>query len=288
MNSVTVSAPAKINLTLDITGRRQDGYHNLCTIMQSISLADSVFIEANESGKIAFECRANKIPEGIPNGKENIAYRAAEAFLDYSGVSCGGLYIKVDKRIPSQAGLGGGSADCAAVLAGLNKLLGTGYSQERLCEIGVRLGADVPFCIVGGTKLCRGIGEDISPAPPLEDCFIVVGKGGSGISTKKAYEKIDSLNPSERQNSELYDGSLSSLAKAGGNIFERVTDNSDVSEIKRINAECGAAYSAMSGSGSAVFGLYRRRTNAEKCLSMLKEKSFFAEICTPLPYGAKP
>ncbi|MDE6747360.1 MAG: hypothetical protein K2J72_12115, partial [Oscillospiraceae bacterium] len=134
----------------------------------------------------------------------------------------------------------------------------------------------------------RGIGEDISLAPSLEDCFIVIGKGSSGISTREAYEKIDSLNFSERLNSELYDGSLSSLAKAGGNIFERVTDNSDVSEIKRINAECGVAYSAMSGSGSAVFGLYHERSDAEKCLSMLRKKGFFAEICTPLPYGAKP
>lgn len=287
MNKIIMTAPAKINLTLDVTGRRQDGYHDLCTVMQSISLCDTLKISANSSGLITVDCTDKSIPCG-DTAEKNIAYKAAAAFYSYAGISDTGVHISIEKHISSEAGLGGGSSDGAAVIVGMNKLYGTSLSDKQLCEIGLRVGADVPFCIVGGTKLCRGIGEDISPAPPLEDCFIVIGKGGSGISTKKAYEKIDSLSPSERLNSGLYDGSLSSLAKAGGNIFEMVTDNDDVSEIKRINAECGAAYSAMSGSGSAVFGLYRERADAEKCLYMLREKGFFAEICTPLPYGAKP
>lgn len=283
MDSITIFAPAKINLTLDVAGMRSDGYHTIVTVMQSISLSDTVFIEQNDSGKLLFECRA----DGIPDGKENIAYKAAEAFLNYSNVSCGGLYISVHKHIPFQAGLGGGSADCAAVLVGLNKLLGTDYSKNKLCEIGVKLGSDVPFCITGGTKLCRGIGEDISPAPPLEDCFIVIGKGSSGISTKKAYEKIDLLDNYNVSDPSLYDGTLSSLGKAGGNIFERVTESNDVSEIKCIFTECGAEYSAMSGSGSAVFGLFVNRKDAEKCFLQLKKRDFFAEICKPLPHGAK-
>lgn len=283
MDSITIFAPAKINLTLDVAGRRSDGYHTIVTVMQSISLSDTVFIEQNDSGKLLFECRA----DGIPDGKENIAYKAAEAFLNYSNVSCGGLYISVHKHIPFQAGLGGGSADCAAVLVGLNKLLGTDYSKNKLCEIGVKLGADVPFCITGGTKLCRGIGEDISPAPPLENCFIVIGKGSSGISTKKAYEKIDLLDNYNVSDPSLYDGTLSSLGKAGGNIFERVTESNDVSEIKSIFTECGAEYSAMSGSGSAVFGLFVNRKDAEKCFLQLKKRDFFAEICKSLPHGAK-
>ncbi|MDE7304261.1 MAG: 4-(cytidine 5'-diphospho)-2-C-methyl-D-erythritol kinase [Oscillospiraceae bacterium] len=287
MNSITVPAYAKINLTLDVTGKRQDGYHTLDSIMQSISLCDTVEISANNSGLITVDCTDKSVPCG-ETAERNIAYKAAAAFYSYVGISDIGIHISIEKHIPSEAGLGGGSSDGAAVIVGMNKLYGTNLSDKQLCEIGIRVGADVPFCIIGGTKLCCGIGEDISPSPPLEDCFIVIGKGSSGISTKKAYEKIDSLTSSERLNSKLYDGSLSSLAKAGGNIFERVTDNSDVSEIKRINAECGSAYSAMSGSGSAVFGLYRKRTDAEKCISLLREKSFFAEICTPLPYGAKP
>ena len=286
MSSITVPAYAKINLTLDITGKRSDGYHTLDSVMQSISLCDTVEIYANNSGLITVDCTDKSIPCG-DTAEKNIACKAAAAFYSCARISDIGIHISIEKHIPSEAGLGGGSSDGAAVIVGMNKLYGTNFSDRQLCDIGLKVGADVPFCIIGGTKLCRGIGEDISPVPPLEDCFIVIGKGSSGISTKKAYEKIDSLPPSERLNSGLYDGSLASLAKSGGNIFEKVTDNRDVSEIKRINAECGAAYSAMSGSGSAVFGLYRRRADAEKCLSLLREKGFFAEICTPLPYSAK-
>lgn len=286
MEKIIMTAPAKINLTLNVTGKRPDGYHNLCTIMQSISLCDTVEISANKSRLITVECTDKTIPCG-DMAEKNIAFKAAKAFYDYTNISDIGLHIKIEKRIPSEAGLGGGSADCAAVLVGLNSLLGTGYSTEKLCEIGVRLGADVPFCIAGGTKLCRRIGEDISPAPPLEDCFIVIGKGSSGISTKKAYEKIDRLNNYNVSDPSLYDGTLSSLGKTGGNIFEKVTENSDVSEIKRICTELGAEYSAMSGSGSAVFGLFTNRQDAEKCFLHLKERNFFAEVCKPLPHGAK-
>lgn len=286
MKKIIMTAPAKINLTLDVTGKRSDGYHTLDSVMQSISLCDTVEISANSSGLITVDCTDKSVPCG-DTAEKNISYKAAAAFYSYTEISDIGIHISIEKHIPLEAGLGGGSSDGAAVIVGMNKLYGTNLSDKQLCEIGLNVGADVPFCIVGGTKLCRGIGEDISPAPPLKDCFIVIGKGSSGISTREAYEKIDSLNRPERLNSGLYDGSLSSLAKAGGNIFERVTDNSDVSEIKRINAECGAAYTAMSGSGSAVFGLYRGRADAEKSLSLLREKGFFAEICTPLPYGAK-
>lgn len=283
MDSITVTAPAKINLMLDITGRRPDGYHTLNTIMQSISLADTVFIEQNDSGKLFFECRA----DGIPDGKENIAYRAAEAFLNYSNVSCGGLYISVHKHIPFQAGLGGGSADCAAVLAGLNKLLDTGYSEKELCEIGIKLGADVPFCISGGTKICKGIGEIMSPAPPLEECFIVIGKGSKGISTKKAFEAIDVLeNSVQKDITDKYDGTVASIKLIGRNILEKVSDCSDVFAVKETLLQHGAEYSAMSGSGSAVFGLFRQKETAESTCKALKLNSFWAEVCIPVRCGA--
>ena len=286
MDSITITAPAKINLMLDVTGRRSDGYHTLLTIMQSISLSDTVFIELNDSGKLFFECRT----DGIPNGRENIAYKAAEAFLDYSGVSCGGLYICVHKNIPFQAGLGGGSADCAAVLIGLNKLLGTGYSEEKLCEIGVKLGADVPFCLVGGTKLCQGIGEEISYVPPLESCFIVIAKGTGGISTKEAYQRIDNLEARNALDISMYDGSISSIKKIGRNIFEEVTESDDVFKIKQICTDFGADYTAMSGSGAAVFGLFgmsRPKNAAHDCANRLRAEGFFADVCIPLSYGAK-
>lgn len=284
MNSITVPAYAKINLTLDITGRRQDGFHTLSTIMQSISLADTVFIELNGSGKIIFECRA----DGIPDGKENIAYKAAEAFLCYSGVSCGGLYIKIEKAIPSQAGLGGGSADCAAVLVGLNKLLGTGYSKDELCKIGVTLGADVPFCIVGGTKICRGIGEIITDAPALESCYIAIAKGEDGISTKAAYTEIDSQQLFGGDDTpEKFDGTIGSLKKIGRNVFEATNgcrSVPDIQVIKDIFYEYGAEYSAMSGSGSAVFGIFTESSAAKKACYELNRHGYFGNAYTPISF----
>lgn len=283
MNSVTVSAPAKINLMLDVTGRRSDGYHTLLTVMQSVSLSDTVFIQTTADGKIAVDCKGVE----LDSFSDNIAYKAAKAFYEYAKTRCDGLFIKIDKRIPLQAGLGGGSADCAAVLTGLNKLLGTGYSEEKLCEIGVKLGADVPFCIVGGTKICRGIGEIMSPAPALEDCFIVIGKGGRGISTKEAYRKIDSLAVRNAADISPYDGSVSSVKKIGGNIFEAVADCADVLTVKETLLQYGAECAAMSGSGSAVFGLFADKQNAEKCCKALELDSFFSCLCKPVSKGAR-
>ncbi|MDE7278641.1 MAG: 4-(cytidine 5'-diphospho)-2-C-methyl-D-erythritol kinase, partial [Oscillospiraceae bacterium] len=283
---IIMTAPAKINLTLNVTGKRPDGYHDLCTIMQSISLCDTVEISANSSGFITVDCTDKSIPCGEA-AKKNIAYKAAAAFYGCTEISRTGVHIKIEKHIPSEAGLGGGSSDGAAVIIGMNKLYGTNLSESKLCGIGLNVGADVPFCIAGGTKLCYGIGECISPAPPLEDCFIVIGKGSNGISTKEAYEKIDRLDNYDVSDSALYDGTLSSLGKTGGNIFEKVTENSDVSEIKKICREYGAVYYAMSGSGSAVFGLFNSRWDAEKCFLHLKERDFFAKIRKPLTHGAK-
>lgn len=282
MNGVTVSAPAKINLMLDVTGKRPDGYHTLLTVMQSISLADTVYITPNGSGRITVECDT----DGVPCGSENIAYRAAQAFYSYAQKQCTGLHIKIVKQIPLQAGLGGGSADCAAVLTGLNRLLGTGYSEDTLCEIGVSLGADVPFCIVGGTKICRGIGEIMSPASALEDCFIVIAKGADGISTKEAYRKIDSLSVRSAADISLYDGTVRSVKSIGGNIFEDVADCADVSAVKEILLQHGAEYTAMSGSGSAVFGLFADKQSAEKCCKALKLDAFFSCVCKPAREGA--
>lgn len=283
MDRITVSAPAKINLMLDVTGRRSDGYHTLNTIMQSISLADMVELSINNSGVITLKC---DVPS-VPSSRKNIACRAAEAFYEYAKIPCSGLHIKIVKHIPLQAGLGGGSADCAAVLAGLNKLLDTGYSEKELCEIGVKLGADVPFCISGGTKICKGIGEIKSSAPPLEDCFIVIGKGSKGISTKKAFEAIDALeNSVQKDITDKYDGTIASVKLIGRNIFEDVSDCSDVFTVKEILLQHGAEYSAMSGSGSAVFGLFIQKEIAENACKVLKLNRFFAEICVPVKCGA--
>ncbi|MDE5740936.1 MAG: 4-(cytidine 5'-diphospho)-2-C-methyl-D-erythritol kinase [Oscillospiraceae bacterium] len=283
MKKITLNAPAKINLMLDVTGRRSDGYHTINTVMQSVSLADTVELIVNNSGEISAEC---DVPS-VPCGKENIACRAAEAFYEYAKVPFTGLHIKIVKRIPLQAGLGGGSADGAAVLVGLNKMYDEPCKVERLCNIGVKIGADVPFCIVGGTKICRGIGEIMSPAPPLEECFIVIGKGGKGISTKKAFEAIDALKNSVHNDiTDKYDGTVASVKLIGRNIFEEVSDCSEVLSVKEILLQQGAEYAAMSGSGSAVFGLFRQKKIVEKTCKVLQLNSFFAEVCVPIRQGS--
>lgn len=283
MNTVTVNAPAKINLMLDVTGKRDDGYHTLLTIMQSISLADTVSLTPNNSGKITIQCNDSMIPLGM----DNIACKAAELFYRHTVISPTGLDIRIDKQIPSQAGLGGGSADAAAVLVGMNKLYNTELPEDELCRIGVQLGADVPFCIVGGTKICRGIGELMTDALPLEKCFIVIGKGAEGISTKEAYNKIDAkcLFCSE-DDSDIYDGSISSVKAVGRNAFEEAAVCPDVKKIKEIFYVSGAEYSAMSGSGSAVFGIFKERSYAETACMEIDRMSFFSGIYTPLAGGA--
>lgn len=280
MNKVIVNAPAKINLMLDVTGKRKDGYHTLITVMQSISLSDRIEIHKTNSKGIILECD----DPNILCDSRNIAFKAADRFFSHTE-TYGGIHIKIQKNIPSQAGLGGGSADGAAVLVGLNQLYDTNLSIEELCRIGVEIGADVPFCIAGGTKLCRGIGEIMSDVTPLEDCFIVIGKGFSGISTKEAFEKIDKSGFGSNEFSDCYNGSLTSVSEIGSNIFESVTENSDVSEIKNQLMISGAVYSAMSGSGSAVFGLFNNQTDAEKSMNLLKSKGFFSALCSPEPYG---
>ena len=179
MKRLTVPAPAKLNLSLDIVGVREDGYHLLRMIMQTIDLCDQIVLE--RADEISLTCN---LPE-LPCDERNLAVRAAHAFFERTGLP-GGVRMTLDKNIPHGAGMGGGSADAAAVLKGLNELCGTDLSQQELCEIGLRLGADVPFCIVGGTQLAEGVGERLTPLPPLPDCFLLVAKPEQGVSTPEA------------------------------------------------------------------------------------------------------
>ncbi len=282
MDRIIITAPAKINLTLDVAGKRSDGYHDLVTIMQSISLSDTISIERSNLEKITIKCAR----EDVPKGRKNLAYRAAEAFLEKYGNIFEGLTISISKEIPVQAGLGGGSADAAAVLCGLNRLFETNYSLEELCRIGASIGSDVPFCIVGGTQLCRGIGDVMSAAPPLEDCFIVIGKGNDGISTDEAYAKLDSMGIAESPFPSSYNGTIRSLAAVGMNVFEKVSTTESAAEIKELLNSCGAGYSAMTGSGSAVYGLFTDKPTAELTSRTIRDKGYFSTVCFPATEGA--
>ncbi len=276
MNRLDVKANAKINLTLNITGKLPNGYHSISSIMQSVSLCDRVTVERTESGGIEVTCDN----QNIPSGGKNIAYKAAERFSEYADIACMNVKIHIEKHIPSEAGLGGGSSDAAAVIRCLNELYGCGYSERRLCEIGSAVGADVPFCIIGGTALCEGIGEEITPLPMLEEDYVLIAKGKLGVSTPEAYARLDKteLSPKNWDKND-FSGSADNWASLCTNDFEKVSDNHEITDIKGTMENCGAIVSQMSGSGSAVFGIFQTENEAVKCREMLADKGYFAEIC---------
>lgn len=277
MDKLTAKANAKINLTLDITGRLPNGYHSIKSIMQSVSLHDVVSVERTNIGDIEVIC-SNKI---ISSGEQNIAFKAAREFFEYADIACPSVKISIEKHIPSEAGLGGGSADAAAVILCLNKIFGCGFSHERLCVIGAKVGADVPFCITGGTALCEGIGEVITPLSPLSCGCVLIAKGKLGISTKAAYAELDKTDiPHKKWNISDFSCDFESWARLCSNDFEAVSGNSEIAAIKSEMKTCGAFFSQMSGSGSAVFGLFGERKSAESCREKLISSGFFAEICS--------
>ncbi|HNX65048.1 MAG TPA: 4-(cytidine 5'-diphospho)-2-C-methyl-D-erythritol kinase [Oscillospiraceae bacterium] len=287
-STVTVRTPAKINLTLDIVGKRTDGYHFMKTVMQSISIYDTVTLEQNTTGGITVFCNS----DNVPSDETNTAYKAAKAFFEYAEIKNSGLEIIIDKKIPVQAGLAGGSADAAGVIVGLNELYNAELSVSELCEIGVKVGADVPFCIVGGTALAEGIGELLTTLPDLSDCFIVVAKGEKGISTAEAFEKIDSrviLNHPDCDGmiAAVASGHIPEIAPLCFNVFENVTSLSDIEEIKEVMKQNHALCAVMSGSGSSVFGIFEKKRYANACEDELSRIVDFVQICTPVSEGTQ-
>lgn len=281
-----VLAPAKINLALHITGKRPDGFHTLKTVMQSVSLCDIVIVEkTGRENIIDISCT----DKNIPTDGRNIVFKAAEAFFNRANIPDRGIRIHIEKHIPSEAGLGGGSSDGAAVFAALNKLYGEPLTEEELCSLSAGTGADIPFCIKGGTILCEGIGEIFTPVKPLPDCYIVIGKGEKGISTKEAYDAIDRLPESRNSGFDVssFEGSIEEIAKSCFNVFEQVSGNDEINLIKKVMLAHGALCSVMSGSGSAVFGIFTDAAKAEKCCLELDGKGFFSAMCRPVGHGAK-
>ncbi|NMA79705.1 MAG: 4-(cytidine 5'-diphospho)-2-C-methyl-D-erythritol kinase [Clostridiales bacterium] len=289
--NISINAYAKLNLSLDIVGIREDNYHLLRTVMQSISIYDTLKINRCVGDKITLSSDDDTL---ILN-EENSAYKAAKTFLEAVGIADRGISIYLEKRIPSQAGLGGASADAAAVLIGLNWLYGAGLSTSELCDIGVEIGADVPFCIVGGTQLCEGIGEIITPVTKLADCYIVVAKPAGGISTPKAYAEFDRIygDPDVNAKTQEYTddvmlalttNSLSQVGSAIGNVFEQLAEVDEVASIKEVMLSMGAVGASMSGSGTAVYGLFNiaEYESAMKCMEYLRSQYPFSVICRPI------
>lgn len=285
MKRLTVQAPAKINLTLDITGRREDGYHLLDSVFQTVSIYDILTLELTDGEKITL---SSSNPY-LPCNPKNIAYKAADAFFSATGKRYQ-LHIHIEKHIPSQAGLGGGSADGAAVLFALNRMTDAKLPLDRLCAIGARIGADVPFFLLGGTARVQGIGEILLPLRPLPELNLVIAKGKMGVSTPEAYQKLDSLPNQQKRHtkaacSAIADQNIGNLIPHCSNHFEAAISLPEIDTIRTVMRQSGAKCAVMSGSGAAVYGICPSRSAAQYCCNRLHTVIPYAVTCKTIPEG---
>lgn len=283
---IKVLAPAKINLTLDVTGKRPDGYHNIESVMQAVDLYDEVTLTDNNSSEITVSCNY----DGVPCDESNICYKAAKRFFDYTKMDVKGVHIDINKKIPTQAGLAGGSSDGAAVIMGLNAMFNAMLNQQEMHEIAEKIGADVPFCLIGGTKLCTGIGTTIKKIPVFRCENIVIAKPNTvSVSTADAYRKVDALNPHPSYTNEmvksLYSRDIFRITTTIFNDFELALQIPEVVELKSKMLKLKARGVGMSGSGSAVFAVFTSTRRAKKCFEKLKEEYCEVFLCKPIKDG---
>lgn len=265
---VITKSYAKINLTLDVKGKRKDGYHELESVMQTISLFDLLILDKHDEIKVKTNLRF------LPNNEKNIAFKAADMFFKASGIK-GGARILIHKNIPVGAGLAGGSTNGAAVLTGLNRLYGNPLSMKKLFELGARLGADVPFCMMGGTALAQGIGEKLTPLASAAGINILVVKPKIGVSTQDIFKAYDNANIPERPDNQamikaIEDKNIKGICDNVLNVLEFVSAKRYPiikGIISTMNAN-GALCSAMTGSGSAVFGIFSNAAKADNCAKL--------------------
>lgn len=273
-NILIKKTPAKINLTLDMTGKLENGYHTLSMIMQSIDVCDELSFEKTADETILFSMNKD-LPDKIP-AEKNLVYKAAKLMKDTFKID-GGFKIHLTKNIPAAAGLAGGSSDCAATLIGINELCGLGLDIEKLCEIGVKLGADVPFCIRKGTMLAEGIGEILTPLAPLTGIPVLLIKPNISISTPYVYKhlKLNELDyhpDNKAVISYIKDNNIKKIAASLSNVLETVTipENPIIAELKHYLTENGAIGSLMSGSGPTTFGIFENMETAKKAYEKAK------------------
>ena len=274
---------AKINLTLDVLGKREDGYHDLKSVMQTISLRDDIEIDIGTGGPWRLVCSDKQIPEN----ESNLAWKAARVFFDRIMKDPDGIEIRITKRIPKEAGLGGGSADAAAVLRALNKHYDIPMSIGALAELGALVGSDVPFCVVGGTAMVEGRGERLRKLPNMPDCVFVICKPDFSVSTPALYKKVDEANIGKRPDntemeSALLTGDLLKIAQNLYNVFDPIvtTEHLELNYIKSIFNSYGSLGQQMTGSGSAVFAIVSEFEYAAVICDMLKanyEKVYIAK-----------
>lgn len=287
MNTITVKAYAKINLGLDVLRKREDGYHDVCMIMQSLDLHDTITIHKSSTNGISIKTNLSY----IPNDQGNLVYKAAALFLE--AISCTeGLTINLEKSIPVAAGLAGGSSDAAATLKGLNVLYQANLTMEELMKLGVKIGADVPYCLLLGTALSEGIGEVLTPLSPMPCCSILLVKPDISVSTKYVYENLRLSETTEHPDiaamrCSLEAGDLNSLTKNMDNLLQTVTvkEYPIINQIKQKMLELGALTSLMSGSGPTVFGIYKDPELAKNALNYFrKHKHYGKQVFLTKPY----
>ncbi|MBQ6322641.1 MAG: 4-(cytidine 5'-diphospho)-2-C-methyl-D-erythritol kinase [Lachnospiraceae bacterium] len=283
---VQLRAMAKINLGLDVIRKREDGYHDLRMIMQTIRVHDQIRLQVTDESGIRMETNLGF----LPTDANNLAWRAASLLMEEFGVK-EGLFIRLDKHIPVAAGLAGGSSDAAAVLVGVNRLFHLQLSMEELMKRGKSLGADVPYCVMRGTALAEGIGEILTPLPAMPDCYILLAKPSEHISTRFVYTNLRADELKEHpdidgQLQALREGNLKLLAEKMGNVLETVTIPACplIEQIKTDMRHAGALGSMMSGSGPTVFGLFETYDMAQEALQMLREKYRLKVLYITTPY----
>ena len=288
---IQLKALAKINLGLDVLRRREDGYHEVKMIMQTISLHDDLEIRRIKTPEIQVKTNLYY----LPTNENNLVYKAAKLLMDEFGIK-EGVAIQLKKRIPVAAGMAGGSTDGAAVLWGMNQMYGLGLSRQELMERGVKLGADVPYCVQRGTALAEGIGERLSVLPSMPKCTILIAKPGISVSTKFVYENLhaNDLKPEQhpdvdRMIEAMKEKNLDLLCERMGNVLETVTIPAYpvIQEIKEHMMACGAAGSMMSGSGPTVFGIFHSPVQAKAAMKDLKVNGLAKQLYLTTPYNVK-
>lgn len=280
MDKLELNALGKINLGLDILGQRENGYHDVRMVMQTVYLYDRICLEKQKKPGIELQMNLSFLPAD----QKNLAYRAAQMMIDEFQIE-EGLRIALEKHIPVAAGMAGGSADAAAVLYGMNLMYDLGLSEEALKERGVKLGADVPYCIRRGTMLAEGVGEVLTPLPPLPKCYILIAKPSVSISTEMAYQTYDALEEREHPEideilSGLEQGDIRKVAAHMGNVLETamIPKYPVIAKLKEFMLNRGALGAMMSGSGPTVFGIYETKSMAKKAAAHMKKDNLAKQV----------
>ena len=280
MDKIKLKALGKINLGLDVLGRRPNGYHDVRMVMQTVYLYDQILLEKTDKEGISLETNLFYLPVN----ENNLAYRAAKMLIDEFTIK-EGVHISLEKHIPVAAGMAGGSSNAAAVLYGMNRLFQLGLTDQELMERGVKLGADVPYCIMRGTVLAEGIGEELTPLPAMPKCHVLLAKPPISVSTQKVYEKLDAQEVTEHPDIDgillgLQTGDLEKITSSMGNVLENVTitEYPQIERIKDVMKEEGALNAMMSGSGPTVFGIYDDKMLARRAAARIREEQLAKQV----------